>query len=864
MRKNENQQARRLQIKIKGMHCSGCAASIEKTLARRSDVLKASVSFTTQTATLEVKKNANLDSIKQEIKELGYEVEDESELTKIHLRIEGMKCPSCVKGIESSLKNLEGIKEVHIELLPGTATIVFQPEKIQYSTIRDFIESLGYHVKEDQNNQPEGDQKELSKARQKLILSWVFTAPLVVLMLFKMVAGVEVAFYLGWELLLSFPVIFVVNYDSIRRAGKLILKGKTNMDTLIAVGSLAAYLSGVIRLLGKPVESFAGVGAMIVSFHLIGRFLETSSRHRATREIAALIEMKPQIAHLKKDEGEVIDVAAEELKVDDRVVIKPGEKIPQDGIIISGRTTVDESMVTGEPLPAVKQEGDFIIGGTINLEGFVEARVVRIGRESFLSQVIELVKEAQSTKVPIQAFADKVVGIFTPLVLSLALASFVVWYFLPGVLQNAVLTWSKLLPWVPPDLDPFSRALFASISTLVIACPCALGLATPMALLVGSGVGARRGILFRDGRAIQLLREIKTVFLDKTGTLTLGKPEVTEFVLNPALSPNRFWEAVYALEERSEHPLSKAIVEYMKKKGLKSDTFPKVEEFRVEPGRGVTGLVNGERIFIGNHRFFEENQPENFDLSFIEFLARAGTTVIIFTRKEFWGAFKFRDTIKEGSKESINRLKNMGKKVVLLTGDSEEAALEVAKNLGIEEIASRLLPQDKMRIIEEHQKKGKKVAMVGDGINDAPALKKADVGIAMGAGTNIAQESGDIILVRNDLRSLEEAFLLSEAIFKKIKQNLFWAFFYNLIALPLAFLGVLHPVIAEIAMGFSSLNVILNSLRLRKFTGGPVRTHSFSNWSLPAPHIGQTQSSGNSANGVLGLTPESGSPKRES
>lgn len=864
MKGNENQRVREWQIKIKGMHCSGCAASIEKTLAKRSDVLKASVSFPTQTATLEVKRNADIDSIKQQIKELGYEVEDESELTRVCLKIEGMKCPSCIKGIESSLKNLEGVEEVQIELLPKTAIITFQPEQIQYSTIKDFIESLGYHVKEDREVQPESDHKELFRARQKLFLSWIFTAPLVVLMLFKMVAGVEIAFYLGWELLLSFPVIFIVNYDSIRQAGKLILKGKTNMDTLVTAGSLAAYFSGVIRSLGKPVESFAGVGAMIVAFHLIGRFLEASSRHRATQEIAALLEMKPQIAHLKKGEGKIVDVVAEKLKVGDQVVIKPGEKIPQDGIILSGRTTVDESMVTGESLSSVKQEGDFVIGGTINLEGFVEARIVRTGRESFLSQVIELVKEAQSSKVPIQAFADKVVGFFAPFVLSLALASFTIWYFFPEVLQNAVLTWSKLLPWVPPNLDSFSRALFAGISTLVIACPCALGLATPMALLVGSGIGAKRGILFRDARAIQLLREIKTVFLDKTGTLTIGKSEVVELFLNSSVSLDRFWRAVYALEERSEHPLSKAIVEYAEKKGLKPSTFPQIEGFKVEPGRGITGSVDGEKVFIGNHRFFEENKPESLDHSCSKFLKKTNTTVIVFTRKELWGVFEFKDIIKEGSEESISRLKSMGKKIILLTGDSEGAAFEVARSLGIEEVVSQLLPQDKMRIIEEHQRKGERAAMVGDGINDAPALKKADVGIAMGAGTNIAQESGDIILVRNDLNSLKEAFLLSKAIFKKIKQNLFWAFFYNLVALPLAFLGVLHPVIAEIAMGFSSLNVIFNSLRLRRFAGAPAKNHSFSNWSFPAPHMGQTQFSGSSTNGVLGLTSESGSPKRES
>jgi len=567
------------------------------------------------------------------------------------------------------------------------------------------------------------------------------------------------------------------------------------------------------------IESFAMVGSMIMGFHLLGKYLEASAKGRASRAIRSLIELGARTARIIVD-GQEVEIPIEQVDPGDIMVVRPGEKIPTDGVIVSGTTTIDESMATGESMPVEKAPGDSVIGATVNQMGLLHVEATRVGNETFLSQMVRLVEEAQGTKVPIQALADKVTGVFVPTVLVIAALVFAVWMIFPETAHDITLWAHQFLPWVNPGLNHISQAVFSTVATLVIACPCALGLATPTALMVAGGLGARNGILIRNGAALQTMKEVDTIVFDKTGTLTEGRPIVTDAI---DMTPDATGLALLAsLEAGSEHPVAAAVARYAHDREI---VLQKVIGTTALPGTGITGTIDSTAYYAG------KITPELLAAalpgtrSILGRLENEGKTIAVLAQgAQLLMVVAVADTLKTTAPAAIQALRRLGITPVMLTGDNERTARTVAHQAGIDKIYAQVLPADKLAVIKSLQQQGHTVAMVGDGINDAPALKQADVGIAIGSGTDIAIEAGDITLVRGDLEGVVRAVRLARAAFAKIRQNLFWAFFYNIIAIPIAALGLLHPVLAEIAMAASSVNVVTNSLRLNKAPlGEPVQ-----------------------------------------
>ena len=559
------------------------------------------------------------------------------------------------------------------------------------------------------------------------------------------------------------------------------------MDSLIALGTIIAYLTGIFYFTGI-VADYSGVAAMIMAFFTTGKYVESVARGRASSEIKKLLELGAKKSMILRN-GKEIEVDIEEVKIGDVMIVKPGEKIPTDGIVVKGESSVDESMVTGESLPVEKKKGNPVIGATINQDGILYVKATKVGNDTFLAHIIELVEQTQSSKIPIQRLADKITSVFVPIILTLAVLTFANWWFFSG------------------DL---SRAIGVGVAVLVIACPCALGLATPTALMVGSGMGAKRGILIRKGEAIQTMKEIKIVVFDKTGTITKGKPEVTD--IYSKVKESYLLEVAATLEKLSEHPIAHAIVS---KANLKK--YKKVTSFSIVRGKGIVGKIGSKEVVIGNRALMNDKKIKysDFEKEIIKFESAGKTVMIVSENKKVIGAIAVADAIKEDSVEAIGRLNANGYRSVMITGDNERTAKAIAEQVGIKEVIANVLPEDKAKKVEELQNGGM-VAFIGDGINDAPALKQSNVGIAMGTGTDIAIEAGDIVLVKGSLVGVVQAINLSKATFKKIKQNLFWAFAYNIVAIPLAVGGVLHPVVAEIAMALSSITVVTNANLLRR------------------------------------------------
>lgn len=610
--------------------------------------------------------------------------------------------------------------------------------------------------------------------------------------------------------------LFGPGYDTLKSA---LISSKNltpNMDVLIALGTFASLATGLVSLgyllglLSSPFYSFAGIAAMIMAFHLTGRYIEVKARGRASEAITKLLTLEAKTARIIVN-GLEKEIPADELRKDDIMIIRPGEKIPTDGFVVDGKSSVDESMVTGESMPALRSVGEKVVGGTINIEGTIRVKASEVGEDTFLNRVIRMVEEAQGSKIPIQDFADRITAIFVPVILLLTMVTFTVWVLFPETLRPVLMWGDSFIPWIITDLEPVSQAFFVSLAVLVIACPCALGLATPTALMVGTGLGAENGILIRRGESIQRLQEVTTFVFDKTGTLTKGEPEVVEWVDENEIS-DAFKVRIAALENLSEHPLSKAITRF-----INTDKYKKADNFKSFTGMGVEASVDGHSMMAGNAALLNEKSvsQSKWSLDVSAKLQQDGKTpIFLVENRKIRSICGIKDTIKEEAPDVIRAIHDLGCKTVMLTGDQKQVADIIASQIGMDEVIAEVKPDEKADVIRRLQQRGDIVAMIGDGINDAPALTQADVGIALGTGTDIAIESGSMILVDGNPKAVLRAMNLSRLTFKKIRQNLFWAFFYNLIMLPVAMIGWMHPVLAEIAMALSSINVVGNSRRL--------------------------------------------------
>ncbi len=714
----------------------------------------------------------------------------EQQQFKTSLVVTGMTCATCSRMVERSLGKVEGVVFAAVNLATETAFVVSDRE-IPKEELVQAVEKAGYSVSEERAEDLEKNR--YLKIKKNLALSWLVTAPLMTLMVFHMV-GQHVPLYYPLEFFGGALAIFWAGRDSIKGAWIALSHFHANMDVLVVSGSVAAWATAAFAFAGFPVVSFGAVGAMIMALHITGRYIESRLRDKASKEIRALLSIQAREARVLDGEEKEIMIPIEAVKEGMTLLVKPGERLPSDGELLDGTTSVDESMITGESLPVVKNAGDGVTGGSLNLTGAVRIRATLIGEDSFLAQMVSLIQEAQGAKVPIQAFADRVTNYFVPGVATLAVISGVFWYLQAGRLAPFLDGAARFLPWVTSLRDPLSLSIFAFITTIVIACPCALGLATPMALITGTGAASKKGLIIRNAEAIQTARDVTVAVLDKTGTITEGKPTVVETDLSPeALA------AVASLEAFSNHPLAKAIA-------AASDERLPVTDLEEITGEGVRGKVAGTTWFVG--------RPE--DASKYDAHLALGQTVVEVRRDDAAEGFvAVEDPLREDAIEGIRRLSEMGISCVMATGDNEKTARAVAARVGITEVRAGVRPDGKLDLVRNLQSRGGKVLMTGDGMNDAAALKGADIGVAIGSGTDLAIDSADIVIVKGGISRLADAVAISRKTFTVIRQNLFWAFAYNVIAIPLAMGALLHPVIAEGAMAFSSISVILNSMRVK-------------------------------------------------
>jgi Cu+-exporting ATPase len=739
----------------------------------------------------------------------------------VTLTVPGMGSDHCAGIVKTSLSRLDGIGAVRTSIASHRVEVSHDPGKVDAAAMRVAVERAGYEVdaiETAESRSPAGaaesEDRYLSQAWNRLVFAAV-PATLIMLIMVPHMFWAKIPGYLLIVAVLAFPVVFLRGGWATHVSAWRSLTNRTaNMDVLISMGSLPPYLIGLIGFV-YPMTSFIEMAATIMTFHLLGRYLETRAKGRASQAIKRLITMGAKTASVLRD-GQEVELPVAELQPGDVMVVRPGAKVPTDGEIVEGNSHLDESIATGESVPVEKGPGDAVIGATINKEGLLRVRATRVGADTFLAQVIRLVEEAQGSKVPIQEFADWLTGKFVPAVLIISLASFAMWLVL-GESLRPVLHWGAgFLPWVNPDLAPLMVGVLSGVAVLVIACPCALGLATPTALMVGSGMGAERGVLIRSGEAIQTLKDIKVVVLDKTGTVTKGKPALTDVHALEGFDEAQVLRSAASVEAGSEHPLAQAIVAGARERGL---DIPEVAKFRSITARGVQGEVEGGMVRVGSRRLLTEAgiPPEALESRLVILETEGKTAMLVAIGDRPAGLVAVADTIKEDSKAAIAAMQALGIHVVMVTGDNERTARHVAAQVGLDEVKAGVLPEGKVEAIRALQAQhGEKVAMVGDGINDAPALKQANIGIAIGAGADVAIEAADVTLVTGELTKVVEAIQLSKATFRKIVENLFWAWFYNLAAIPVAALGLLHPMIGVIAMTASSLSVIGNSLLLRR------------------------------------------------
>lgn len=792
-----------------GMSCAACAARIEKGLSRLDGVKSASVNLATEKAVVTYDDSIVDDSrIEETISGLGYKaVKEEQGEATVTLNIGGMSCASCAARIEKKFSRMDGVSEARVNLATERATVRYNPGKVRVPDMIAAVESIGYTAavaESSYDREREQREMEIKNLRNTFVISAVLTAPLLLGMILWMAGlrGPVVAFlHNQWlQFALTTPVQFIIGARFYRNAWKALKSVSANMDVLIAMGTSAAYFFSLYNAFfreagsGMMHELYFESSAVIITLILLGKYLEAVAKGKTSEAIRKLMGLQARTARVLRD-GQETDIPVEEVQAGDIIVVRPGEKVPVDGVIVEGTSSVDESMLTGESLPVEKKPGDTVIGATINRFGSFRFRATRVGRDTVLSQIIRMVEEAQGSKAPIQKLADKVAGIFVPAVIGIATLTFIIWLLVTG---------------------DTGRALISAVSVLVIACPCALGLATPTAIMVGTGKGAEKGILIKGGEYLETAYRINTVVLDKTGTVTRGMPEVTDIIPIAGLSRRDVLKFAATAEKRSEHPLGIAIYEQGKRE-LGSIDDP--DDFEAITGMGVRAKIGEKEVHVGTRRLMT---GLGLDVSGIEDTVtrledEGKTAMILSVNGRAEGVIAVADTIKESSPKAIEMLKKMGIGVYMMTGDNERTARAIARQAGIEHVLAEVLPENKAREVERLKSEGCVVAMVGDGINDAPALATADIGMAMGNGTDVAMEAAGITLMRGDLTSIPDAIRLSRKTMTKIRQNLFWAFIYNIIGIPVAALGLLNPMIAGAAMAFSSVSVVTNSLSLKRF-----------------------------------------------
>jgi P-type Cu+ transporter len=786
---------------ITGMHCASCALSVEKALQELEGVKKANVNIATEKATIEYDPAVIGESVlKQTIEKAGFGVE----LRSTSLGLIGMHCATCAMTIEKALQDTEGVVSANVNLAAETASISYNPEVVTIPILKKAVEKAGFQVVSRDlgtlDTEKAAREKESRKLKFMVILSFALAIPTFIL---SMVSPFDMTVTSWIMLALATPVQFFVGYQFYVGAFKALRNGRANMDTLIALGTSAAYIYSVLVILGVFMGAvYFDSAALIISIILLGRWFEARVKGRTSAAIKKLIGLQPKNANVILN-GQETQILIDEVEVGNLVVVRPGDKIPVDGVIIEGASTVDESMLTGESIPVEKIKGDRVIGATLNKNGYFKFQAAKVGKDTTLARIIQLVEQAQGSKAPIQRLADSVAAIFVPVVMSIALLTFIIWYFVAG--------------------QTFVFALTSFIAVLVIACPCALGLATPTAIMVGTGKGAQNGILIKSAGALERAYRVKTIVFDKTGTLTRGKPVVTDMVSTGTLNEIEMLRLAASVEQGSEHPLAAAILEAASKY---PGNLSSPETFEAVSGKGIIATVEAKEILLGNRSLLQDKAVslQSFEDAISKLESDGKTVMLMAVEKQLTGIIAVADTLKDQAARTVARLQKMGVKTVMITGDNERTARAIAAKAGISEVLAGVLPEDKAKEVKKLQENGQITAMVGDGINDAPALARADIGIALGSGTDVAVETGDIVLVKDDLGDVVEAINLSRYTIRKIKQNLFWAFIYNSIGIPIAagvlypFTGLqLNPIIAAAAMGFSSISVVSNSLLMNRY-----------------------------------------------
>lgn len=794
-------------LQISGMTCTACAARVEKGISKMEGVDKANVNFALEQLTVHYDSaETNVHEFKKEIEKIGYGVIEQ----KAEFDITGMTCAACATRIEKVISKMPGVSSANVNFALETISVSYNDKEVQPSEMVAKVKDLGYELrpKEDGQGKMDHKQAEIRKQTQKFIFSAILTLPL----LWTMVAHFSFLSFIylpdifmnpWFQLALATPVQFIIGAQFYKGAYTSLKNKSANMDVLVALGTSAAYFYSLYLSfewmnaggIGEP-ELYFEASAVIITLILLGKLFEVRAKGKTSQAIQKLLDLQAKTARVIRN-GQEQEIAIEEVIEGDTIVVRPGEKIPVDGQIIEGESAIDESMLTGESIPIDKIPGDAVIGATINKNGSLKINATKVGKETALAQIVKVVEDAQGSKADIQRLADKISGVFVPIVVLIAVATFFIWYFLV----------------TPGD---FRSSLIPMISILVIACPCALGLATPTSIMAGSGRAAEMGMLFKGGEHLEHTQSIDTVVVDKTGTVTKGEPTLTDLIVSDGFDEKDVLQIVGSAENQSEHPLAQAIVQGVQEKGI---TLVEADSFEALPGYGIRAEISHQEVFVGTRKLMREQQIplSNGSEAVMERMEQDGkTAMLIAVAGQLAGVIAVADTVKETSKQAIERMHKLGLEVIMLTGDNKKTAEAIASEVGIDHVIAEVLPDQKSDQIKTLQSMGKKVAMVGDGINDAPALAMADVGMAVGTGTDIAIEAADITLMRGDLNSVADAVIMSQKTMRNIKENLFFAFIYNTIGIPIAAFGLLAPWVAGAAMAFSSVSVVLNALRLQR------------------------------------------------